>query len=144
MLSQDISRVLLDQQVEFSSLLSSNEVPRLYERELKDLIPISSIKVILGVRRAGKSTLIARVLRSEKTVYVNFDDDRWTDLETEDLQKLYLEVLRLMPNVQVWFLDEIQNVPKWELFLSRLYREKRNLVITGSNGKLLGKDLATH
>ena len=144
MLLQDISRVLTDQQAEFSDLLSSNEVSRPNEIELKELLPASSIKVILGVRRAGKSTLIARVLRPESTVYVNFDDDRWTDLETEDLQRLYLEILRLMPNVQFWFFDEIQNVPKWELFISRLYREKRNIIITGSNGKLLGKDLATH
>ena len=45
-------------------------------------------------------------------------------LEIEDLQRLYLEALRIMPNAQVWFFDEIQNIPKWELFLSQLYREK--------------------
>ncbi|MDR0372424.1 MAG: AAA family ATPase [Nitrososphaerota archaeon] len=40
--------------------------------------------------------------------------------------------------------DEIQNLPNWELFINRLQREGYNLVVTGSNLKLLSKELATH
>jgi len=140
----DIARILIDQQSEFLQLLDIHEISRDFEQDLESLLPQSSIKVVLGVRRAGKSTLVARVLRSRPCVYVNFDDERWVDLETQDLQTLALEMRRLQPEAEVWFFDEIQNVPKWELFLGRLFRERRNLIITGSNGKLLGKDLATH
>ncbi len=146
MLGQDIQRILIDQQEEFLNLPEKDEVPRMREVQLLELLPARSIKVILGVRRAGKSVLAARVLRAQgkSIIYVNFDDDRWTDIETKDLQTLYLEILRLKPEVHYWFFDEIQNISSWELFLARLFREKRNIIITGSNGKLLGKDLATH
>ena len=41
-------------------------------------------------------------------------------------------------------LDEIQNLPRWELFVNRLQRQGFNLVLTGSNSNLLSKELATH
>ena len=41
-------------------------------------------------------------------------------------------------------MDEVQNVEGWELFVSRLQRLGYNLVVTGSNSKLLSRDLATH
>jgi predicted AAA+ superfamily ATPase len=102
------------------------------------------VKVIQGVRRCGKSSLCKSVLLGRRTAYVNFDDERFIDAESKDLQKV-LEVLEeIYPKFEILFFDEIQNISGWELFINRLQRNKYNIVLTGSNGKLLGKDLATH
>lgn len=45
---------------------------------------------------------------------------------------------------QYLFLDEIQNIARWFLFVNRLLRQKIHLVITGSNAKLLSSELSTH
>jgi hypothetical protein len=53
-------------------------------------------------------------------------------------------VLETTPGARLLFLDEIQNVEGWELYINRLHRQGYNLIIAGSNSKLLGKELATH
>lgn len=103
-------------------------------------------QVIIGVRRSGKSTLCRNVLRDSKKTfaYVNFDDERLTLLTGDDLN----EVLRLLYNIygdfSSLFIDEIQNIPEWYLFVNRLLRQGMHIIITGSNAKLLSGKLATH
>lgn len=102
------------------------------------------IKIITGVRRCGKSFLSIQSLPPESWFYVNFDDERLAEITTEDLNKIYSCGLQLKQNTQFWIFDEIQNVKNWDLFINRLYRKKLNIVVTGSNGKLLSKELSTH
>jgi len=65
-------------------------------------------------------------------------------LRTEDLNYL-LEVLHeIYGNFKHLFLDEIQNIDNWELFVNRCRRQGYNILLTGSNSKLLSKELATH
>lgn len=103
-------------------------------------------QVIIGVRRSGKSTLCRNVLRDGKKsfAYVNFDDERLALLVGDDLN----EVLRLLYNIygdfDCLFIDEIQNIPEWYLFVNRLLRQGMHIMITGSNAKLLSGELATH
>ena len=103
-------------------------------------------QVIIGVRRSGKSTLCRNVLRDSKIAfaYVNFDDERLALLTGDDLN----EVLRLLYNIygnfECLFIDEIQNIPEWYLFVNRLLRQGMHILITGSNAKLLSGELATH
>jgi len=98
----------------------------------------------MGVRRSGKSVLARLVLADQEFAYVNFDDERLATLRAEDLQHIEKAVAGLWPSVRLWLLDEVQNVDGWELFVNRLQRAGHNLVVTGSNSKLLSRELATH
>lgn len=101
------------------------------------------IKVITGPRRAGKSFFSIHTLnRLGNFGYVNFDDERLIGLKDYD------EIISAMNSIynepKYLLLDEIQNLEKWELFASRLQRQGYNLIITGSNSKLLSTELAAH
>lgn len=98
----------------------------------------------MGVRRSGKSVLARLVLAGRDFAYVNFDDERLAWLSAGDLQEVEKAAAAVYPTARVWLLDEVQNVPGWELFVNRLQRSGLNLVVTGSNSKLLSRELATH
>jgi hypothetical protein len=102
----------------------------------------SLIKVIIGPRRAGKSFFAIHHLGSRTFGYVNFDDEQLTGLE--DYDEILAAVDSVYEKPRVLLLDEIQNLPKWELFANRLARQGYDLVITGSNAHLLSAELATH
>lgn len=104
-------------------------------------------QVVIGVRRSGKSTLCHKVLleRGIKYGYANFDDDRLAKLQTEDLNTVLSCIYQIYgTNIQYIFLDEIQDVEGWHLFVNRLLRSDMHIVVTGSNAKLLSGELATH
>lgn len=101
------------------------------------------IKVIIGPRRAGKSFFAVHHLGGSRTFgYVNFDDERLTKLE--DYDEILAAVDLVYDKPRALLLDEIQNLPKWELFVNRLARQGYNLMITGSNSHLLSAELSTH
>jgi predicted AAA+ superfamily ATPase len=101
------------------------------------------IKVIIGPRRAGKSFFaIHHLAASGSFGYVNFDDERLTALS--DYDEIIAAVDSVYNKPKTLLLDEIQNLPKWELFVNRLARQGYDLVITGSNSHLLSAELATH
>ncbi len=103
----------------------------------------SLIKVIIGPRRAGKSFFsIYALSKGNKFGYINFDDEKLTQIE--DYDELISSVNSVYGNPKVLFFDEIQNLSRWELFVNRLQRQGHNLVLTGSNSRLLSKELATH
>jgi uncharacterized protein len=101
------------------------------------------IKVILGPRRAGKSFLAMHLVKAAGSFgYVNFDDEVLSGLG--DTHALMEAVDDVWGNPVNLLFDEIQNMEKWELFLNRLQRQGRKLMVTGSNAHLLGSELATH
>ncbi len=101
------------------------------------------IKVVMGPRRAGKSFFVVHTLKdAERFGYANFDNEDLIKLENYD--DLISEIAQVFGSPQILFFDEIQNLPRWELFVNRLQREGFNIVVTGSNSKLLSKELATH
>lgn len=104
-------------------------------------------QVVIGVRRSGKSTICHKVLLENniKYGYVNLDDDRLTNIRTEDLNLVLSCVYQIYgTDIQYLFLDEIQNVDGWYLFVNRLLRSNLKIFVTGSNAKLLSGELATH
>ncbi len=101
----------------------------------------SLVKVIIGPRRAGKSFFGIHVLNSNFG-YINFDDERL--IESTNYDEIIASMNSIYGNPKILFLDEIQNLQKWEIFANRLQRQGFNLVITGSNSHLLSKELATH
>lgn len=104
-------------------------------------------QVVIGVRRSGKSTLCHKVLQEHgvRYAYVNLDDDRLANMQTEDLNTVLSCVYQLYgTDVPYLFLDEIQDVEGWYLFVNRLLRTDLHIFVTGSNAKLLSGELATH
>ena len=140
----DIEKVLLEQQDELEAL--EGEV--LIHRPEEDLINLNSklAQVVIGVRRSGKSTLCFNALRKAGVhyAYANFDDERLDELETKDLDNVLQTLYKIYGKFDYLFLDEIQNIDGWPLFVNRLLRQKIHIIITGSNAKLLSTELATH
>ena len=136
--------VLADQQEE----LAARAMDVLCSRKEEEWIDLQSTQaqVVIGVRRSGKSTLCYQALHHSggKFAYVNFDDERLANLQVSQLNDV-LEVLYIVyGDFDYLFLDEVQNIPGWHLFVNRLLRKKMHIVITGSNAKLLSGELATH
>lgn len=103
-------------------------------------------QVVIGVRRSGKSTLCMQTLTAAGVpfAYVDFDDERFAGLGTEQLNDVLEVLYKIYGNFQYVFFDEIQNVAGWPLFVNRLLRIQMHVVLTGSNANLLSTDLATH
>jgi hypothetical protein len=140
-----IRQVVLDQRDELLVPPPSGAwIRRTLERDLRAALARPLVKVITGARRAGKSVLARLALGDREYAYVNFDDERLSALTAADLQHLQSAFASLWPAARIVFLDEVQNVDGWELFVNRLQRLGYNLVITGSNSRLLSRDLATH
>jgi len=102
------------------------------------------IKVITGVRRSGKSTFALQMLAGRSCGYINFDDERLVGLGIDDLNRVLQALYEVFGEMKFVFLDEIQNIDGWELFVNRLKRAGLNVFVTGSNARLLSRELATH
>jgi hypothetical protein len=112
-----------------------------------------SCYVLVGIRRAGKSYTLYQDIQSKMIsgnanaddfLYINFEDERIAPIQANELGML-LEAYWEMYNMKrpLIYLDEIQNVIGWEKFARRLAEEKYRVMITGSNAKMLSKDIAS-
>lgn len=119
---------------------------------LKDFKDQQIIKVITGIRRCGKSTLLELFktylkengVEESQIVSINFEDADYEELQ--DRKKLYEYVKkRLVKDKKTYvFLDEVQNVNEFEKTVDSLFIKKNvDLYITGSNAYLLSSELAT-
>lgn len=126
------------------------------ERYLKLIRPFYDqdlIKVLIGIRRSGKSVILTQIMDelkqksidSKHIIYMNFED---YDYEAyTDPQKLNDYIKEKINDDEKYyiFFDEIQNVDKWERVVNSLRATKNtSIFITGSNSDLLSSDLATH
>ena len=107
--------------------------------------------VIVGVRHAGKSYLLYQRVRQlqaegkgwDEILFVDFEDERLAEFQTEDFDSLLEAHLELYGKKPVVFLDEVQNIKHWDKFVRRLADAKYKVYVTGSNAKMLSKDVAT-
>lgn len=123
----------------------------LYLNKLESYIDKPFIKILAGVRRAGKSSLLEQVkdlllqrgVPEEKICLINFDTIEYTSIrQKEDLVALEKELLER--GVHYFLFDEVQNIDRWDEAISALYAEKdTDIFITGSNSKLLSSELST-
>lgn len=136
--------ILSDQKDEIDNW-SNEQLCSRYEESLVDLNSPQA-QVVIGVRRSGKSTLCLRTLvgAGVKFAYVDFDDERLAGINTKQLNDVLEVLYKIYDDFSYIFLDEIQNIDGWPLFVNRLLRTKMHVVLTGSNAKLLSSDLATH
>lgn len=136
--------VLTDQQAELEIKRSEKYCSRIEEH----LIDLDSpqAQVVIGVRRSGKSTLCFQRLEHAgvKYAYVDFDDERLRGLDANHLNDILEILYKVYGDFNYLFLDEIQDVDGWHLFVNRLLRIKMHVIITGSNAKLLSSELASH
>jgi predicted AAA+ superfamily ATPase len=103
--------------------------------------------IVSGLRRVGKSTLLAQFahrLGKELVYYVNFEDERFSGFTAEDANELYSYLVELFGERKIFILDEIQNVSSWERFVRRFMDMGFRFYITGSNASLLSRELGTH
>lgn len=133
--------IILNQRRERDELLSRSYLNRHTSVDPGQLLSSPFIKLITGPRRAGKSTQALLMLRGKSFAYLNFDSQMLLDAWNADL------VMRLLddvyPGYEYLLLDEVQNLNAWDLWVSELYRKGVNMVITGSNAKMLSSEMAT-
>jgi len=142
MTSPDYRNILLEQREEIALLSGLAPVHRENASELDTASKLA--QVITGIRRCGKSTLAHMMLAQKDYAYVNFDDERLINIDANHLNDLLEDLYAVYGQFEYLFLDEIQNVEAWHLFVNRLLRKKIKIVITGSNSKLLSREMATH
>ncbi len=138
--------VLFEQQKDFE------QIKDLIDREkTREIINLKSLKmpvIITGVRRCGKSSLLKIIkdelkLKEKEYLYIDFNDERLINFSTEDFQKItgFLDENDYRDNC-VLFIDEIQEAKGWEKWIERI-RKKHVIFISGSNSKLLSREIST-
>ena len=110
---------------------------------LVDTNPNQAI-IISGIRRCGKSTLLRQIMKKiKKFYYFSFEDPNTVNFELEDFTKLEEVFEEEFGKCNYYFLDEIQNIEKWELFVRAMLDKGKKFFITGSNASLLSRELGT-
>jgi len=133
--------IVLNQRKERDELLSRPYLTRRSGLDIDMLLNSSLIKLITGPRRVGKSTQALLMLRDKNFAYLNFDNQPLLDAWDANLVMRMLD--DVYPGYEYLLLDEVQNLDAWDLWVSELYRMGKNLVITGSNAKMLSSEMAT-
>lgn len=135
-----LEEIIEDQSVRFRA----KEAGILREIDFAKYLKTKQMTAISGIRRAGKSTLLCQFSKHYKNFYyINFDDERLDDFTVKDFDSLMIAFQKKY-KAEAIFLDEPQNIEKWERFVRRLYEEGYKIFLTGSNAKLLSSELATH
>ncbi len=132
---------IFNQRAERDELLSRPYQQRHTKYDADELLQNPLIKLITGPRRVGKSVFALLMLQGKNFAYLNFDDNQLLEKWDEDLAMSALD--DVYPGYDFMLLDEIQNLPDWDLWVSKLYRRGKNLIITGSNAKMLSSEMAT-
>ena len=107
--------------------------------------------VLVGIRQAGKSYLLYQRAKQlmeqghavQEMVYINFDDERLLGMKADDFDLILQAYSSIYSGNPILFFDEIQNIAGWEHFARRLANQKYMVYITGSNAKMLSRDIAT-
>ena len=118
-------------------------VPRDYDFDL------NANYVLIGLRRAGKSTLLYKIVKDlvekgiewNQIIYINFEDERLAEFSLNDFNDLLSVQAELSDKIGYFFLDEIQNIEGWEKFARRMADSKEHTFITGSNAKMLSQEI---
>lgn len=133
--------IILNQRKERDELMSRTYLTRHNSQDMDLLLSSHLIKLITGPRRVGKSTQALLMLRNKNFAYLNFDSQSLLDAWDADL------VIRMLddvyPGYEYLLLDEVQNLDAWDMWVSELYRMGKNLIITGSNARMLSSEMAT-
>lgn len=139
-----IRAMLIEQFESFWQRETGIERTRLKDVEKAGHLPHAVI--ISGLRRVGKSTLMAQVahkLGQDAFYYINFEDDRFLGFQAEDANDLYQVLVETFGERKIFIVDEIQNITGWEHFVRRFMETGFKFYISGSNASLLSRELGT-
>ena len=126
------------------------------ERYLSKIRPFYDqdlIKVIMGIRRCGKSVLLLQIIEELKEkgipesqiIYINFENEDYSFIKNDIDLHNYIKKKIVKKEKYYLFFDEIQNVKDWEKAINSFKSSKNvSVFITGSNSDLLSGELATH
>ena len=125
----------------------------LYLEKITPYIDQPIIKILVGLRRAGKSTIMNQLvdyLKTEKNIpenqilHANFETAPYLDIQTKDDLIKFVKNTVLKGNYRYLLFDEIQNIDDWDSIVNALHAENRfDIYLTGSNSKLLSRELST-
>lgn len=125
----------------------------IYLNRIRPFYDSEMVKVITGIRRCGKSTIMLQIIdeikergiKEENIIYINFEDFKYRRISNADALYAYVEEKIETEEKYYLFFDEIQNVNEFELVINS-FRSTHNtsVFIAGSNSKLLSGELATH
>lgn len=125
----------------------------IYLERIRPFYDSEMVKVITGIRRCGKSTIMRQIISEirglgiaeENIIYINFEDYKYRKISNADALYDYVEEKIKTTDKYYLFFDEIQNVDEFELVINSFRStHDASIFITGSNSKLLSGELATH
>ena len=110
---------------------------------------INANYVVIGLRRAGKSTLLYKIVQDlvsqgtdwNQIIYINFEDERLSEFSVNDFNDILSVQAEMSDKKGCFFLDEVQNIDGWEKFARRMADSKEHTFITGSNAKMLSAEI---
>jgi uncharacterized protein len=138
-------------------MFTKNELEFLVKKNQKDLKKDLGIKrdfevkllnkfatIISGIRRCGKSTLARQFVKNKKPVYyLYFEDVALAGFQIKDFATLDKIFQEQFGKNGIYFFDEIQNIPGWEIYVRQLTDRGKKILITGSNATMLSRELGT-
>jgi uncharacterized protein len=130
-----VKRAVINQRKERDALLARPYIRRQTLYNFEDLLKSSSIKLLTGPRRVGKSTRALLMLCGKNFVYLNFDDNELLKNWDESRADALLD--DVYPGYEYLLHDEVQNVENWEVWVGRLYRRSVLRSFSSSTGSIL-------
>ncbi len=132
----------------------SSQLPKIIHRDIRfsEFEKINKVIVVIGPRRAGKTFVLYQLMEGlldadhqlKDIIYLNFENERLAELKANQLNLILTAYGELYGEGKpILFLDEIQNITGWERFVRRLNDENYRVYISGSNSKLLSREIAT-
>ena len=128
-------------------------IREIYLSKIRPFYDQDLIKVIMGIRRCGKSVLLLQIIdelkekgiEEKQIIYINFENEDYSFIKNDiDLHNYIKEKITNKEKYYLFF-DEIQNVKDWEKAINSFKASKNvSIFITGSNSDLLSGELATH
>ncbi len=109
----------------------------------------SNNRILVGIRRSGKTTMLYNLAKKivekgagwKQIIYINFEDERLDGFTVDDFDDILLTKAEMTDKEGWFFFDEVQNIPLWEKFCRRLADSKLHVFITGSNAKMLSREM---
>ncbi len=136
--------------------LEESEIPPLVPREQHTIESdnLDRILAIVGPRRAGKTYFMYQLIQSliqsgryskEDILFIDFEDYRLGGFTGDDMDELFVAFHQLAGRYpRFLFFDEVQHLPEWNRVLRTLHNRRRfNIIVSGSNSRLLGSEIAT-
>lgn len=124
----------------------------LYMEKILRLVDLDVIKIITGIRRCGKSYFLELFIdelknmniKEENIIHIDLEHPKYNYIERNELDEILIPKLEKNNEKKYLIIDEIQNISEWEKSINGYYKAYDiDIYITGSNSKLLSRELAT-